>query len=105
MGCYVNRQTRKDYFTTKCIVVAAKFEDSVSGMTPVAIDKINKMVELECGGSPSLEVNEVGFAGFLQQKLHYKVNTNSEFITLGYLLYIYKTFAKMSVFTYYGVLK
>ena len=38
---------RKDDFTTKCIVVAAIFEDSVSGMIPVAVDKINKMTE--CG--------------------------------------------------------
>ena len=60
-----DRQTIKYYFTTKCIFVAATFEDYVSGMTPVAIDKINKMAE--CGGSPPLEVNEVGFAGFLQQ--------------------------------------
>ena len=51
-------------FTKKCIVVAAIFEDSVSGMIPVAIDKINKMAEC---GSPRLEINDVGFAGFLQQ--------------------------------------
>ena len=49
----------------------AIFENSVSGMIPVAVDKINKMADF---GSPRLEVNEVGFAGFLQQKLHYKVN-------------------------------
>ena len=40
-------------------------------MIPVAVDKMNKMAEC---GYPRLEVNEVGFAGFLQQKLHYKVN-------------------------------
>ena len=55
---------RKDDFTTKCIVVAAIFEDSVSRMIPVAVDKINKMAEC---GSPRLEVNEVDFAGFLKQ--------------------------------------
>ena len=63
MECYVNRQTRKDDFTMKCIVVVAILEDSVSGMIPVAVDKINKMAEC---GYPRLEVNEVGFAGFLQ---------------------------------------
>ena len=46
----------------KCIVEAAIFEDSVSGMITVAVDKINKMGEC---GSPRLEVNEVDFAGFL----------------------------------------
>ena len=51
-------------FITKCIVVVAIFEDSVNRMIPVVVDKINKMVEC---GSPRLEVNEVGFAGFLQQ--------------------------------------
>ena len=55
-------QTRKDNFTMKCIVEAAIFEDSVSGMITVAVDKINKMAEC---GFPRLEVNEVGFAGFL----------------------------------------
>ena len=59
-----DRQTRKDDFTRKYIVVSAIFEDSVRGMIPVAVDKINKMVEC---GYPRLEVNEVGFAGFLQQ--------------------------------------
>ena len=49
---------RKDDFTTKCIVVAAIFEDSVSGVIPVAVDKINKMPE---SGSPRLGVNEVSF--------------------------------------------
>ena len=34
-----NRQTRKDYFTTKSIVVAAIFEDSVSRVIPVAVEK------------------------------------------------------------------
>ena len=48
----------------KWIVVAAIFEDSVSGMIPVAVDIINKMAEC---GSPRLNVNEVGFAGFLLQ--------------------------------------
>ena len=71
MECYDNRQTGKDYFTTKCIAVAAIFKDFVSGIIPVAVDKINKMAEC---GSPRLEVNEVCFAGFLQQQLHYKVN-------------------------------
>ena len=58
-----NRQMRKDHFTTKCIVVAAVFEDSVSRVIPVAVDKINKMAE---SGSPHLGVN-LGcfFAGFL----------------------------------------
>ena len=49
---------RKYDFTTKCIVVAAIFEDSVSGAIPVSVDKINKMAEC---GSPCLGVNEVGF--------------------------------------------
>ena len=41
-----NRQTRKDDFTTKCIVVVAIFEDSVvSRVIPVAVDKIKKMAE------------------------------------------------------------
>ena len=48
----------------KFIVVVAIFEDLVSGMIPVTVDKINKMAECR---SPRLEVNEVGFAGFLQQ--------------------------------------
>ena len=47
------------------------FENSVSGVIPVAVDKINMMAEL---GSPRLEVNEVSFAGFLQQWLHFKLN-------------------------------
>ena len=64
MECYYNRQMRKDDFTTKCIVLAAIFEDSVSEMISVSVDKINKMAE--CGYA-SMEVNEVGFAGFLQQ--------------------------------------
>ena len=51
-------QTKKDDFTTKCIVVAAIFEDSVSGVIPVAVDKINNIVE---SLSPRLGVNEVGF--------------------------------------------
>ena len=58
MECYVNRQTRKDDFTMKCIVEAAIFENSVSGMIPVSCCKIYKMVEC---GYPRLEVNEVGF--------------------------------------------
>ena len=58
-----DRQTRTDDFTTKCIVIAAIIEGSVSGIIPVALDKINKMPEC---GYPRLEVNEVGFAGFLQ---------------------------------------
>ena len=49
---------RNDDFTTKCNVVAAIFEDLVSGVIPVAVDKINKMAE---SGSPRLGVNEVGF--------------------------------------------
>ena len=65
--CYgalqVNRQTRKYYFTTTCIVVAAIFKNSVSRLIPKAVDKINKIGE---SGSPRSGVNEV-FAGFLQQ--------------------------------------
>ena len=38
--------------------MAAIFEDSVSGVIPVAVDKIDKLAE---GGSPRLGVNEVGF--------------------------------------------
>ena len=53
-----HRQTRKDEFTTKCIVVSAIFEDSVSRVIPVAVDKINKMAE---SGSPCLGVNEFCF--------------------------------------------
>ena len=64
MESNVNRQTRKEEFTTKCIVVAAIFEDSVSGMIPVAVDKINKMAE--CGSS-RFEVKWVCFAGCLHQ--------------------------------------
>ena len=60
-----NKQTRKDDFTKKCIVVAAIFKVFVSGVIPVAVDKINKMAE---SGSPRLGVKEVVFfAGFLQQ--------------------------------------
>ena len=60
-----NRQTRKDDFTMKCIIViTAIFEDSVSGVIPVAADKINKFAE---SGSPHLGVNDMVFAGFLQQ--------------------------------------
>ena len=44
---------------------------TVSGMIPVTVDKINKMVQC---GFPHLEVNEAGFAGFLQQQLQYKIN-------------------------------
>ena len=40
------------------IVEAVIFEDSVSGVIPVAVDKINKMAE---SGSPRSVVNEVGF--------------------------------------------
>ena len=72
MECYVNGQTdEKICFYKECIVVVAIFEISVSGMISVAVDKINKMAVF---GSPLLEVNEFGFAGFLQQSLHYKVN-------------------------------
>ena len=52
------RQTRTGDFTTKCIVVAAIFEDSFSGVIRVAVDKINKMAER---GSPRLGLNEVVF--------------------------------------------
>ena len=56
---------RKDDFTTKCIVVAAIFEDSVSGVIPVSVDKISKMVEIPISSLGS----DLGwfFAGFLQQ--------------------------------------
>ena len=59
-----NRQTRKYDFTMECIVITAIFEDSVSGVIPVAVDKINKFPE---SGSPHLGVNDMVFAGFLQQ--------------------------------------
>ena len=36
----------------------AIFEDSVRGVIPVAVDKINKIAE---SGSPRFGVNEVGF--------------------------------------------
>ena len=49
---------RKDDFTTKGIVVAAIFEESVRGVIPVPVDKINKKAECE---SPRFGVNEVGF--------------------------------------------
>ena len=52
-----SRQTRKDDFAMKFIVVPAIFQDSVSGVIPVATDKINKMAD---SGSPRLGVNEVG---------------------------------------------
>ena len=54
---FVNMLTNKDDFTTKCIVLAAIFEDSVSRVIPVhvAVDKINKMAE---SGSPRLRENE-----------------------------------------------
>ena len=42
-----DRQTRKDDFTTKNMVEAAIFEDSISGMIPVAVDKINEMAEAD----------------------------------------------------------
>ena len=58
MEGYVNRQTRKDEFTTKCIVVVAIFEDSVSRVILVAVNKINKIAESK---SPRLGVNEVAF--------------------------------------------
>ena len=61
---FTNRQTIKYIFTTKCIVLVAIFEDSISGMIPVAVDKLNKMAE---SGFPRLGLNEVGIAGFLQQ--------------------------------------
>ena len=51
-------KTRKNDFTTKYIVIAAIFEDLVSGVIPVPVDKINKMAE---SGAPRLGVNEVGF--------------------------------------------
>ena len=44
--------------TTKYMVVAAIFEDIVSGVIPVPVDKINKMAE---SGAPRLGANEVGF--------------------------------------------
>ena len=66
-----NRQTRKDYFTTKCIFVAAIFEDFVSGVIPEAVDKINKMAE---SGSPRLGVNEVWFFLIPSTIVAYKVN-------------------------------
>ena len=53
---FTSRQTRKDDFATKFIVVAAIFVDSVRGVIPVATDKINKMAD---SGSPRLGVNEV----------------------------------------------
>ena len=53
-----NRQSRKDYFTMKCTIVVAISEDSISGVIPVAVVKINKMVESR---SPHLGVNVVGF--------------------------------------------
>ena len=59
MKRYVNKQTDEKYdFTTKYIVVAAIFEESVSGVIHVPVDKINKMAEC---GSPRIGVNEVGF--------------------------------------------
>ena len=57
-----SRQVREDNFTTKCIVEAAIFQDSVSGVIPVAVDKINKMAE---SGPPRLGINAVGFSGLL----------------------------------------
>ena len=53
-----NRQTRKDDFTMKCIVLVPIFELSVSGVIPVAVNKINKMAE---SGSPPLGLNKNGF--------------------------------------------
>ena len=55
------RQTRTGDFTTKCIVVAAIFEDSFSGpgVIRVAVDKINNMAER---GSPRLGVSKVVFS-------------------------------------------
>ena len=52
-----NRQTGIDDFTTKLSVVAAIFKDSVSGVIPVAVDKINKMAEC---GYPRFGVITVG---------------------------------------------
>ena len=46
---------RKDDFTANCNVVAATFKDSVSGVIPVAVDKINKMAE---SAPPDLGENE-----------------------------------------------
>ena len=46
MKRYVNKHTdEKDEFTTKCIVLVARFEDFVRGVIPVAVNKINKMAE------------------------------------------------------------
>ena len=46
MKRYVNKsEPIKDYFTIKCIVVDAIFENSDSGAIPVSVDKINKMAE------------------------------------------------------------
>ena len=42
----------------KYIVVAAIFEDLVSGVIPIPVDKINKTAE---SGAPRLGVNEVRF--------------------------------------------
>ena len=42
MERYVNKQTEEKDFITKCIVVAGIFEDTVSGVILVAVDKINK---------------------------------------------------------------
>ena len=55
---YVNRQTyeKKENFTTNCTVIAMIFEDSVGGVIPVAVTKINKMTENE---SPHMGVNVV----------------------------------------------
>ena len=44
-----NRQTKKDDFTLKCIVIAEIFKESISGVIPVSVDKINKIAE---SGSP-----------------------------------------------------
>ena len=72
MERYLNKQgNKKRCFTTKCTVAAAIFKDSISGMIPVAVVKINKM---EDSRHPRLGGNKVVFfAGFLQQYLHYKV--------------------------------
>ena len=52
MEHYVNNKTDK-----KSIVIAGIFEESVNGVIPVAVDKINHMAE---SGSPLMGVNEVG---------------------------------------------
>ena len=65
MECYANRKTvEKRLFHNEMHCRKGDIKDSFCGMIPVAVDKINKMAEC---GFPRLEVNEGGFAGFLQQ--------------------------------------